>query len=533
MIDPRAVDRFVEDKLGLRDSARTKRLPDSKLDAKLRNLAPDFDPVIAPYRHQKVAMLLCLRHPRYMLADDMGLGKTYVLVNVARLFWQRGDSAGLCFVVMGSAHVHDVADQIEQFAPEMRVFRCDRDADSATRHALLAEAGETYDAVVITWAGLSRLLCDEAAPTASQKKASKNRKYRLSPSQRRIKKFCERFDVFAFDECSEFASSKQSLYFRLVRQVNKYATRVYLATGTPLGSDPTPLWAQAFLVDDGRAFGATLGLFRAAFYKEKKLPWSIEYEFDKSYTKEVARRLRHVSVRHTDKEVADLPAYIHISRPVDIDAETKAYYNRVIDELVEARGNFKAVDSAWHRMRMLCSGFLPYKDSEGERHVIRFSKRHKLDAVLEDINQLPDNEQVVLFTHYNETSRHAQETLRKKKMQVAGLYGESKDKRALQRFKAGDARVLVVSEASGAFGLNLQFCAYCFVLETPSNYRRRRQMEKRLHRTGQKRRVRLADYYVRGSIEEETLKELEAGRDLFDQIANGRMSAGRLRGLKL
>lgn len=69
------------------------------------------------------------------------------------------------------------------------------------------------------------------------------------------------FDTVVIDESSSF-KSHQAKRFKSLRSIRGHISRLYELTGTPASNGYMDLWAQIFLLDEGKRLGRTITEFR-------------------------------------------------------------------------------------------------------------------------------------------------------------------------------------------------------------------------------------------------------------------------------
>jgi len=122
-------------------------------------------------------------------------------------------------------------------------------------------------------------------------------------------------------------------------------------------------------------------------------------------------------------------------------------------------------------------------------------------------------EPALVYTEYRDTLTHVGDALARGGVAVARLHGALTRKareESLRRFAAGDARVLIATDAAGE-GLNLQHrCRLVINLELPWNPNRLEQRIGRIDRLGQSRTVHAIHLVSAGTTEETVLQTLGA-----------------------
>ena len=501
----------------LRDSAKAKQFSDEALDEKLARMVPRPTFYTKPRRHQKITFLLCAQYGSYVSMLDMGTGKTKVALDLISWLIKAQRASRALVLVPNTSNVVGWSEEVLVHAPHLTIAALDSTVSGPEREEELFD--EENQVVVVTYQGLLALLCESVE---SKKDPSKNR---WLPDPKKITRLVKSFQIIIPDE-STHLKNPQSLLFKTLRKIATKIPYRLPMTGTPMGKNPADLWSQFFFADLGDTLGETLGLFRGAFYEEKRAYWhgGMEYTFRKEMEEDLRRMLRHGSIRFAEEECQDLPEVVRIRRDVVFPSETWAYYDRLLLDLKAAKGNFRLTENAWHNMRTLSSGFLGVKDPEGEKVQVTFKKNPKLDTMMEDLLAIRPDRKVVIFNEYIKSGDVICEALRVAKISHVRIYSGTKGKEdKLRRFMHDPVcRVLVGNHQSIAKGLNLQMANYVMFYESPTSPIDRKQAEKRCHRGGQERRVFIIDYVVKKSIDAKILKALEEGKDLFTAVIDGR-----------
>lgn len=493
----------------LRNSRKAKLFSAQAIDAKLAKLQPRPRFTTAPLLHQKIGFLLTTKYDGYLLLYDMGLGKSKVTLDAFNWRRQTGEARTLLVLVPGATNVHTWLQQVRTHAPHLKAVGVMADMKSFEEQATGA------DVVVITYAGWLAAICQK--PPGSRQKGWRINK----PVARQLGKL---FDAVCFDEITQ-ARNHQSLTWRACWNLSRTCRFRYGLTGTPFGKDTQSLWAIFKLVDHGEAFGTTLGLMRAALYDAKLNFWGgTDYTLRRGSRKVLFRMMAHSSIRYRTEECLDLPERVQVVRPVVFSDETWAYYDKLIEELREAKGNFRLLENVFTRLRQLTSGYLVVKDPEDGRVEIVFKNNPKMDALVELLNEIPPDKKVIVACVYKKTGELICTRLKQEKIKHDRLYSATKNKaQIMDRFNdpGHPLRVLVASEAI-AYGNNLQgACNFMVIYESPVDPIIRKQLEGRIRRYGQRHTTFYYDLAVKRSIDMKLLKALRDNRNLHDEVVDG------------
>ena len=283
------------------------------------------------------------------------------------------------------------------------------------------------------------------------------------------------------------------------------------------------LWSQLNLVDGGESLGDTLGLFRAAFFTEKRNYWGgYDYEFKRSTKRELNRILQHRSITYRWDECIELPPLVAEIEEVSLPDEASSYYAQFVRQIKRSRASMQERQNAFIRMRQVSSGFVGFTDDEtGERAEIAFDINPKLDRLLELIAQVPPKSKWIVFHEFTYSGRLITNALKDLGVRHEWLWGGAKDARGIEDRFVNDERVrgIVLNHKMGAFSLDyLSRANYLFFFESPVPVIAREQAERRPRRLGQKRTVFQFDLCCRGTVDSRILSFHREGLDLGKAI---------------
>ena len=356
--------------------------------------------------------------------------------------------------------------------------------------------------VVITYKGL---LCLLKHPVSHRKQVKE------IWDEVKFERFVEKFDTIILDESHEIRNH-QALQSKLVINIASRMKYVYGLTATPFSKNPVQVWTQFYVVDRGYALGKNLTLFRNTFFNTEIDEWGrYNYSLKMEMSDELYKRMKHKSIRYKKAELTTLPPLVKNIITLHFDKEQKkAYYN-----LLSGFGNeqeLKKRINSFYKLRGICSGYVSDKidigDGENEKVFDEFKFNPKLDWLLSLINGIDEEDKIVVFYAYTQTGDIICNELDKLKIHYSRLYGKTKDKvKAINKFTDNkDCRILVVNNASGALGINLQCANYVVYFETDTSPIVREQADGRCHRQNQTKTVFMYDLVMKNSIEEKILE---------------------------
>lgn len=377
------------------------------------------------------------------------------------------------------------------------------------------------DLYIMNYGGLQVMMTD-FVPIKDNKGKSKNKRV---PNKTKVRNFINNFDAVIYDEVHGLGQ-RDSLVTTLSLAIAKNCKYKYGLTGTPFNRDLMKLWSLFNIIDQGETLGHNITFYRGMYFDQKINYWGgYEYTLKKDSKRKLYKRIKHKSIRYDENECYDLPPVIRKKITIPFPAENYKYYREAIDEIIEAKGNYKALKSSFTQLRQISSGFIGFKNDEEESLRIRFDKNPKLDALIELINEI--NGKVIVFNEFITSGDMICERLKKDKIKFIRLYGGTKvsEKKTFQKRFTNNktTKVAVINSASGGAGLNLQVSQYGIFYESnPSNIIRT-QAEKRFSGARQPKRSFIFDLLMKKSIEFKILKYHKEGKDLFDAVISGKV----------
>jgi SNF2 family DNA or RNA helicase len=262
------------------------------------------------------------------------------------------------------------------------------------------------------------------------------------------------FDLVIADEAAVLRNPSTQR-FKVVRKwmTKNPGTRLWLMTGTPTPNEPTDAWALAKLVESPYCT-ATYTAFRdQVMMKSGMYKW-----IPRVTAVETVQHILQPSVRYTRDECFDLPDTIVQSRRVDMTAEQRKYYDRMMRHLVaevhDEDTTITAVNEAVKMQKLVQIACGVAYDDEGNNVEIDCAPR--VNAVREVIEEA--GQKVIIFVPLTGTL-HMLERELSKKWSVAvvnGAVSSTERNRIFSSFQdQKDPHVLIAHPATMAHGLTL------------------------------------------------------------------------------
>ncbi|MDE2426275.1 MAG: DEAD/DEAH box helicase [Elusimicrobia bacterium] len=461
---------------------------------------------------QKVVLLAALSSPGLVVMSDLGWGKTGLSLELLQYYYDAGFIRRAVVFAPTDEVAEGWVDEIVKWkfdVPYVQLRGSSRDK--------WEQAGRIDKGILIgTYAGISAMV-SKLVPAVDKDGKSTGRNKREIVS-RLILGMISRVDAVVFDQSTRLGST-DSLSYQVCLEFSREAQLRYSLAGRAFGRDPFVLWSQFFLTDGGRALGRSPGMFREAFWRRVVTPWGVSWKFRKRRESALAGFIAASSLRYSIDECVSLPPKVNLPpSKCTFPDENWDYYDRIVEELAEARGNYREVQNAFLRMRQISSGFVGFVDDDtGEKAQIEFEKNPKLDLLMELISEVPEDCKLIVFYEFTWSGARICQELSRRKQQFGWLWSGTKNWTSIKDKFNGDPdfRVIVAQWKKASMGLNLQAANYEFFYESPVSSIERYECEGRIYRTGQKRRSMIYDLVVRDSVDERILEFHQEGRDIF------------------
>jgi len=506
IISSHAVKNYLDRPLNSYDFLKT--VPKAELADHIRKLGHRF--TTDPWHHQLVCFTIGAELSNFLYFLKMGGGKSAITLELMRYRKRLGQFGGALVMAPELMHVASWEEQIKTHAPDLQ-YRLLL-GEKNERQTQLAKKADVF---VINYAGLLPFM------TVHGNKKGKG-KMLIEPEK--ASEFASLFNFLVFDELHRIANHN-ALTHDMFRWLSAGATFRYATDGTPHGRDPTPLFGHFRLIDQGETFGPTLGMFQRAFFTAKKDYWAgLKWTFDKDKTADLNRSIKHRSISYELAELHDMPRKLPIGVPVHLRGEGLAYYNRILQNIKEARGDYRSLGNLYVRMRQCASGFLALRADDESRIEVEFKDNPKLEALHEFLLSHPD-EKVLVFHEFIHSGRQITRMLEQAKIGHAVLRGGMKDPGAEYRAFLNERtkRVFVLQNRLGSESINPQYvCRRAVFYESPDDSKIREQAEGRVYRPGQKYTTFIHDMLVVGSVEEKIRRYNIEGESLLAAVLSGR-----------
>ena len=325
------------------------------------------------------------------------------------------------------------------------------------------------------------------------------------------------FDMVVIDESSSFKSHKAKR-FKALKLVRSRIRRMVLLTGTPSPKSLIDLWAQLYLLDEGKRLGRTISSYRDTYFVPDKRNQTTIFSYAprEGADKEIYNRISDICISMRSADYLELPELIYDDVPVMLDEKATRIYKKLERETLLQIDDDTAITAGTaavltNKLLQLCNGAV--YDEQGA--VIELQEC-KLEALIETIEQLGDEHAMICYNFKHDKDRILR-ALSGSGKRVAVYEGPQQE----QAWNAGDIDLLLVQPASCGYGLNLQAGGHHIIwFGLTWSLELYQQTNKRLHRQGQDHPVIVHHLIVQGGVDEDVLASLQHKGDSQDSLLN-------------
>lgn len=357
---------------------------------------------------------------------------------------------------------------------------------------------------------------------------------------------------FVIVDESSYIKGHDSLRTERITALSAKAKYRLILTGTPFTQGAVDLFAQM-------SFLSTQILGYTSFYSFAAN--HLEYEMRVNECGYKVRTDRIVRTHNADYLAAKIAPYVYqVSKDECLDLPDKLYETRyfsMFDEQYDYYQQAKqeilldldyddwsstAIFHLFTSLQAIVCGFWTRTVPRTlEKQHIAF-EHCRVDLLLDTIASIPDTEQVIIWAKYHhaiEEMKHAidEQYGANAYAEFHGGISERERNAQLERWKAGESRLLIATQSAGGHGLTLNNAAYAIFYADGYKYSERRQAEDRNHRIGQTRRPTYISLCCRDSIDEKiatALSRKENALNVFQRrVDRYRKDALKERALKL
>lgn len=317
------------------------------------------------------------------------------------------------------------------------------------------------------------------------------------------------FKMVIIDESSSF-KSHDSARFKAMRLVRPFIDRLILLTGTPTGNGLMDLWAQIYLLDQGKRLGKFITDYRDRFFVKKYF----KYVLREGAEEQIYNLISDICVSMKSEDYLDMPKCAIQDFRVKLSGKELAKYEefereRVLDLGITDVNEITAVNAAVLTGKLLQFANGAIYDENKDWHEMHTAKIEALEEILESAGENP----IMVAYSY----KHDLERLKK--------HFKSINPRTLDTqpdeddWNAGKIKMLLLHPQSAGHGLNLQFGGHIIVwFGNTWNLELYQQLNKRLDRPGQTHPVLIIRIIAEDTMDERVIPTIEGKAEDQDAL---------------
>ena len=315
--------------------------------------------------------------------------------------------------------------------------------------------------------------------------------------------------------------AKQSKAMHQLGDIAKYKL---ILSGTPVQNNAIDLFSQYRFLDPS-VFGTNYFAFRNRYaimggFDRKQI---VGYkDLDKLIQKE-----HSIAYRVTKAEALDLPEQTFETRFIPLEGKDKNLYDRIKRDSFAELENGKQITATTVltkllRLQQFTGGFIQADDGVKPEFVYN-GKINALKDILDDY-VIDAGKKLVIFCRFRPEIDLISETLRKRKIRFASIYGDIKidDRGAIvdDFQKNPETMVFLAQIDTAGLGITLTAADTCVYYSENFNYAAYSQSLARIHRIGQRNTCTYIHLVVEHSIDERILKALSEKEDLAKTVVD-------------
>lgn len=305
------------------------------------------------------------------------------------------------------------------------------------------------------------------------------------------------FDVIVLDESTAFKgfSSKRVKALIKALQIGRVPDYMWLLSGTPSPNSLAELFTQMFFIDVN-IFGKKHGAFMNRYFV---------VDGRKAYLKEgseekIHKRIKPYCFTSHDENAVDYPV-AYRDELIEPSQEQVATSEKIENELFlmlkEGNVEVKNAGVLVGKLHQLAQGFIYTQDAEGNRTGVHNLNENKVAALKEIVADNPNENILVAYNFTEEKERIMRSFPQAVKL---GRNGDEVD-----AWNEGKIKMLLCHSRSASHGLNLQYGGNILVWTSlPFSLETYEQMNARLPRRGQKKRVVIVRLITENSMDKTT-----------------------------
>jgi len=324
--------------------------------------------------------------------------------------------------------------------------------------------------------------------------------------EHQIKQKCWPWDMVVIDESSGF-KNWSSLRFKAMKKVLKRVDRMVLLTGTPTPNSLLELWSQVYLLDSGKRLGTAVTRYREKYFNSDYMGYN--WTIKPGAEVEIYKLIEDLTITMKSEDYITLPECIHIDVPVTLGkAQLKLLKKLEKQFFLELENvDIEACNSAVLAGKLLQGASGAVYDTEKNYHEIHDKK---LEALKELLEEAAGENVIVVYNLISDRER-----ILKWFPHAVNI----KEEGAIDAWNRSEIPLMICNPKSAGHGLNLQSGGNIIIwFSLTWSLEFWLQMNKRIHRTGQLKPVRIYRIIAEQTIDRRVLGVLEGKQKTQDAL---------------
>jgi len=306
-----------------------------------------------------------------------------------------------------------------------------------------------------------------------------------------------KWDMVIVDESSTFKNQASKRFKSLRKKLNNIKS-IILLTGTPSPNGYMDLWSQMFLIDRGERLGRTITSFRRRFFDSDYMGY--KYTLKNGAKEEIDNLIKDVCITMSSEDYLNLPEVMLSSEYVDLPNHASKQYKELEKtfylELEKTKITSPSTAVLSNKLLQMCNGAI--YDEDKNVHEIHDEKIRTLKEIMED----NPNENFLISYNFKSDLKRIKQAF---PCSIELKSAEDEDK-----WNKGKIKMLLAHPASAGHGLNLQYGGSVLIwFGLTWNLEYYQQFNKRLHRPGQNKPVRIVHIIAKGCLDEGVMSAIK------------------------
>ncbi len=263
------------------------------------------------------------------------------------------------------------------------------------------------------------------------------------------------YDTLIIDESSMFKTPSAKTRFGVLRFYVKRFKRRIIMTGTPAPKSLLDLWAQIYILDEGKRLGERVERYRSRFFSPSGY-MGYGYTPDNDAEQKITELISDIVLTMRSEDWLELPEVMEETVWVDLPPKARRMYEDLEKEMfIElAEGSTEALSAAalTSKCWQMANGKIYLEDSKGEK-ITHLTHDVKIQALKEIIDGVSGN---VLVAYWFKPDLEQLMKAFPKAPNITGIRDEKKLNALQDAWNQGKHPVMFVHPQSGGHGLNLQ-----------------------------------------------------------------------------